>query len=222
MRVVDANVFDPALSGPDSEREPVRLEMMVTDWDNEHHSYIDTTKGAIVVHYGRLMKIYLDDEQEDVEDPVGLAADFNQMNIFNEPVVPVTVTKDGGFWQVYYMRLGLVNKIMRDSVNAVDDISGHPDGGEWEWLPDPTYCRENKVSYYLQHSHHVSVRLFRDLIEEFDDCVEDIDEVLIKDLIKKPAKPREMYPHRLIDMTDEEWANHNRAMYHQRTSRPNN
>lgn len=206
MKVVDANVFDPALSGMDSEREPVRLELLVEDVNLDKHSYIDTSGRAIVVHYGRLMKIYLDDEQEDVEDPYALAAEFNAEQVLTEPVFPVTVSLNGNFWQVYYMRLSHVQRILKElHLGEVEDISGYPEG-KWELLPDPTWCRENKVAYYLQHSLHVPVRYFRDLMEEDEDAAENF-----RPSGKLVARPREIHPHRLMDMTDQEWGLHQRV-----------
>lgn len=218
MEVIKAAVFDPAMLEQGGEKMPVRLEMVVTDWDGAKPSYIDSGAWGLAVHYGPLLKIYLDDDAEDEqdsEDPDALAAQFNTLGVFTEPVFPVTVSANGGFWGVFYMRVSRLQKIMREHVMSYlhGDNPGVSDVhyGKWELVPDPSYTKHNQVAYYLQHSLHITPRSMRAAVQEHGSGVlEMIPSQAVLRGIVETGTPREIWPHRMMDMTEREWAEESR------------
>lgn len=214
MEVLKVAVFDPAVEEEEGESLPVRLEMLVTDWDSEKPSYIDSGAWGLAVHYGPLFKIYMDDDVEDEQDseyPEQLAAEFNTLRVMAEPVFPVTVSCNGNFWGVYYMRVSRLQKLMRQHLRTGNPGISSVHYGQWELIPDPSYTRHNQVSYYLQHSLHITPRSMRRAVREHGEGVlKMIPSKAILNGIIKTGTPREIYPHRMMDMTDQEWAEENR------------
>lgn len=213
MEVIKAAVFDPAVSDEEGEKLPVRIELLVTDWDNQKPSYIDPGDWGLAVHYGPFLKIYLDDDAEDEQDsenPEQLAAEFNTLGVFKEPVFPVTVSLDGSFWSVYYMRVSRLQKLMAQHLDPTNP-GGFRNTGTWELVPDPSYTKHNQVAYYLQHSLHITPRSMRAAIEEHGEGVLRMPpaRAIVEGLIET-GTPREIWPHRMMDMTEREWAEENR------------
>lgn len=184
MRILKANVLDPALSG--EEKLPARLELLVTDMPDEA-TYTKIGDEFSVIHYGQLAKIYSDRPDWNDEDTEECAVIYNNSDECESVVFPVTVSIEGGIWEVFYMRVKKIRPILSKYLNVMEL--------GYEILPDPTWAIERKVGWYLQHKSRACVRCASTLIIEHEDDDEEA-ELHLRNSVPK-GDPVEVWPHRL-------------------------
>ena len=118
--IVNAQVFDPALSSLEDEAIPARIENEVSPFVNlEIPTFENEGVDWTIYHYGRFMKI----EPFDLHDEWEIA-DFNGSGMFPEAVVPVTIvieTKAGPLLEDYYIRFTEARQIV-DQINMTSQV----------------------------------------------------------------------------------------------------
>lgn len=191
MKILKADVFDPALSGDYD--TPTRLEVWV-DSIPEMPTFSEINLGQFTItHRSWIHSIFSDLPEWNDEDTRECAAIFNSSMVAEsrEPVMPVTMMhagEDGVYWQDYYVKLTRIKRIL----NYLERTSGTIG---YEVTPDPTYAVEKKHSWMIAHPSRACVR-----------CVEEAsvlgaeDLSVFSDSVVKGCKLQQVNAHRVVPM----------------------
>lgn len=195
--IVDAQVFDPALSSLEDEAIPARIELEVSPTVNlETITHENEGPDWTIYHYGRFMKIEPFDLREEWE-----IADFNMSGMFPEAVIPVTIvidTKAGALLEDYFVRFTEVRQIV-DQINMGTEVTDS--GGQWILVPNEAWAKENKVAFRLQHTRHTCIRCFRDKTSRLSSAAFGLGGLEYRAI--KPGKPIEVAPKRMVDLCED-------------------
>ncbi|USH44900.1 hypothetical protein SEA_AMORE2_85 [Gordonia phage Amore2] len=199
MKIISAEVMDPALSGDYD--TPARLEVMV-DAVPDEPSFVETNVGQFsIIHHHWLQSIFSDLPEWDDEDTQACASIFNSAMATEdrEPVVPVTVVYITGdnfpVWKDYYVKVTrvrrILNRLERESI-----------GAGYEIVPDPTYALEKKQAWMISHPERVCVV-----------CVEDDMQIhgVLASQVKRGCKMQQVRSHRVVPMCKHHRIEWNRA-----------
>lgn len=208
MKIIGADVFDPALSGDFV--TPVRLELIV-DSVPESPTFTEINIGQFtILHRHWLQAIYSDEPSWDDTDTRECASIFNSAMSTEdrEPVMPVTVAwmdeETGQNWQDFYVKITRVKRIL----NKLEKLNGKEG---YEAIPDPTYSIEKKHSWMLQHPVRKCVCCLQDQAESASTAP---DEVSLFGLYTPEGIPVQVGPHRVVNMClahRSEWNNKQRV-----------
>lgn len=162
LRILTSSVYDPALEG--EEREHTRLEVLLGHVPEEP-TRVDIDRGPFTVTWRHwLLSIFTDSPEFDTEQPETFAAQFNShwstFGIF-DPVMPVTVAAVGtggqpDTWQVFYVRVKRVNRILRHIAR-----NGGP---RYEAMPHPVRLMRKEIAYYIGDPTRTCVRCVREAV----------------------------------------------------------
>lgn len=195
--IVDAQVFDPALSSLEDEAIPSRIELVVSPSVNlEDITFEKEGTDWTIYHYGRFMKIEPFDLHEDWE-----VADFNMSGMFPEAVVPVSIvieTLHGNLLEDYFVRFTEARQIV-DQINMTKDVINS--GGQYILTPNEAWAKENKVAFRLQHTRHTCIRCFREKYGASQVGP-------LEHLALPVGKPIEVHPKRMVDLCEDHIQEH--------------
>lgn len=164
MKILGAEVFDPALSGDFD--TPTRLEVRVEDYP-EQPTYVDLGADFTVTHRNWLMSIFAESGEMlmkgwewDDENTQHCAAVYNTLtDDATEAVIPVTILandKHGLVWQDHYVKLERVRRIL----NKLARMQGTQ---AYELVPDETYVEDKMIAWTIRHPARVCVRCAQDM-----------------------------------------------------------
>jgi hypothetical protein len=197
--IVDAQVFDPALSSLEDEAIPARIELVVSPSVNlEDITFEKEGPDWTIYHYGRFMKIEPFNPDDDWE-----VADFNMSGMFPEAVVPVTIvieTRAGNFLEDYYVRFTEARQIV-DQINMTQNVINSC--GQYILVPNEAWAKENKVAFRLQHTRHTCIRCFREKYGSRQDVPGALEHLALP-----VGKPIEVQSKRMLDLCEDHILEH--------------
>ncbi len=164
MKIIGAEVFDPALSGDYD--TPTRLEIRVDNYPDEP-THVDLGAHFTVTHRHWLASIFADSGELlmdgwkwDDEDTRHCAAVYNTLtDDATEAVMPVTVLaqdKTGLVWQDFYVKLERVRRILNKTGRLQGTVP-------YELVPDETYVEDKMIAWTIRHPTRVCVRCAQDM-----------------------------------------------------------
>lgn len=153
MTIIQATVFDPALSG-DETLQP-RLNIL-TDFLYEEPINIYQNRDWIADEYDPFYG-FTHKWDENIETDVGL---FNTSRVLDEPLFPVTVSVGGDMWLEYYMKVSRVRKLLRRFTGEGQDCNA-VNPTPWTLVLDDTAGLKGKLEYRLVNPSKACVRCFQ-------------------------------------------------------------